>query len=340
MLDPYSSPKELSLFESFVITSHLSSYHHKMMYNLAKDFKKIVKNDSKEAFKINARIYHATIAGKPLSQKTSELLDDIVDQPEKINQNSKFVQSLKDLKLYPNKNFPEWNQHIEIYNTLEKSNFSNSSTMEMYTFLNRNFFANEYKNLITLDLLQHRDFNIFLILFHLDTLIFKDNFHSTSLYKYFLVGKIKGKRKSSGHLFWNLTKVLAVIESTKKISGVVKAPDKIPKDEESFSLLNEKQAERIKYAVRTVKESQKIFILSHLYKIIGSEELHQDSICFNSFSLTGLWLIYIYSMLLIKPESILLKFCVTDLNKIYSAFYNSHKSEGTLYWPSDLYSYD
>jgi hypothetical protein len=340
MQDPYSSIEEISMFESFVITSHLSSYHHKMMYSLAKDFKKIVKNDSKEAFKINAKVYHATIAGKPLSQKTSELFDDIVNHPQKINQTSKFIQSLKDLKLYPNKTFPEWNQHIDIYDTLEKNNFSNSSTMEMYQFLNKKFFVNEYKDLITLDLLLHRDFNIFIILFHLDTLIFRDNFHSIPLYKYFLVGKIKGKRKSTGHLFWNFTKVLAVIESTKKINGVVKAPNKIPKDEESFSLVNEKQAERIKYAVRTVKESQKIFILSHLYQIIGAKELYQDSICFNAFSLNGLWLIYIYSIILIKPESILLKFSVMDLDKIYNAFYNNYKSEGTIYWPSDLYNYE
>ena len=91
MQDPYSSIEEISMFESFVITSHLSSYHHKMMYSLAKDFKKIVKNDSKEAFKINAKVYHATIAGKPLSQKTSELFDDIVNHPQKINQTSKFI---------------------------------------------------------------------------------------------------------------------------------------------------------------------------------------------------------------------------------------------------------
>ena len=29
-----------------------------------------------------------------------------------------FLQTLKSLKLYPNDIFPEWNQHIEIYNIL------------------------------------------------------------------------------------------------------------------------------------------------------------------------------------------------------------------------------
>lgn len=339
MQDTYSSLEETSVFESFVITSHLSLYHHKMMYSLSRSFKKIVKNDSNEAFKINVKIYHSTITGKSLSQRAYEVFDDIVDHPEKLKIDSIFLQQLRNLKLYPNEKFTFWNKHIEIYNALEKNNFSNSCVIEMYQFLNRFFFVNEYKNLITLDLLMHREFNIFLILFHLDALIFKNDFHNISLFKYFLMGKIKDKKKPIGHLFWNLAKVLAVIESTKKISNVIKAPNKIPKDEESFSLMNEKQVEKVKYAVRTVKESKKIFILSHFYQILGVKELHQDSICFKGFSLTGLWLIYIYSIILIKPESILLKLSITDLDKIYNVFSDNYKSEGTICWPSDLYHY-
>ncbi len=43
MQNSYSSLEEISSLESFVITSHISSYHHKMMYGLPKNFKKIVK---------------------------------------------------------------------------------------------------------------------------------------------------------------------------------------------------------------------------------------------------------------------------------------------------------
>ena len=118
MPDYYSSIEEISSFESFVITSYLSSYHHKMMYGLPKNFKKIVKNDSKEAFKVNAKVYHSTMTGKSLTQRSSELFDDIVDHPEKLKIDSQFLQTLKSLKLYPNDIFPEWNQHIEIYNIL------------------------------------------------------------------------------------------------------------------------------------------------------------------------------------------------------------------------------
>lgn len=99
MPDYYSSIEEISCFESFVIRSYLSSYHHKMMFDLPKNFKKIVKNDSKEAFKVNAKVYHSTITGKPLTQRSSELFDDIVDHPEKYKIESQFIQELRNLKL-------------------------------------------------------------------------------------------------------------------------------------------------------------------------------------------------------------------------------------------------
>lgn len=118
MQNSYSSLEEISSLESFVITSHISSYHHKMMYGLPKNFKKIVKNDSNEAFKINAKAYHSSVTGKFLTHRSSALFDDIVDHPEKLKIDSQFLQTLKSLKLYPNDIFPEWNQHIEIYNIL------------------------------------------------------------------------------------------------------------------------------------------------------------------------------------------------------------------------------
>ena len=118
MQNSYSSLEEISSLESFVITSHISSYHHKMMYGLPKNFKKIDKNDSKEAFKINAKAYHSSVTGKFLTHRSSALFDDIVDHPEKLKIDSQFLQTLKSLKLYPNDIFPEWNQHIEIYNIL------------------------------------------------------------------------------------------------------------------------------------------------------------------------------------------------------------------------------
>lgn len=159
MQNHYSSLEEISSFESFVITSHISSYHHKMMYGLPKNFKKIVKNDSKEAFKINAKVYHSTVTGKSLTQKSSELFDDIVDHPEKLKAESQFIKQLKSLKLYPNKEFPIWNEHLELYNTLEKNNFSKGNVVEMYLFLQGNFVINDYKKLINLNFLQQRDYN-------------------------------------------------------------------------------------------------------------------------------------------------------------------------------------
>lgn len=340
MQNHYSSLEEISSFESFVITSHISSYHHKMMYGLPKNFKKIVKNDSKEAFKINAKVYYSTVTRKSLTQKSSELFDDIVDHPEKLKAESQFIQQLKSLKLYPNKEFPIWNEHLELYNTLEKNNFSKGNVVEMYLFLQDNFVINDYKKLINLNFLQQRDYNIFLILFHLDSILFKDNFQNISLYKYLIIGKINGKKKSINHRFWNLVKVIACMESYKKIGISYDFSKGVPKDEDSFSLINEEQAERIKYSVRKLKEKKEgVFYLSHLYQIVGAEKLHQDLSCFNGFSLTGLWLIYIYSIILIRPESMIKNLVIQDLDSIFNMFSTKYKSEGTNQWPSDLSDY-
>jgi hypothetical protein len=340
MQNHYSSLEEISSFESFVITSHISPYHHKMMYGLPKNFKKIVKNDSKEAFKINAKVYHSTVTGKSLTQKSSELFDDIVDHPEKLKAESQFIQQLKSLKLYPNKEFPIWNEHLELYNTLEKNNFSKGNVVEMYLFLQDNFVINDYKKLINLNFLQQRDYNIFLILFHLDSILFKDNFQNISIYKYLIIGKINGKKKSINHRFWNLVKVIACMESYKKIGISYDFSKGVPKDEDSFSLINEEQAERIKYSVRKLKEKKEgAFYLSHLYQIVGAEKLHQDLSCFNGFSLTGLWLIYIYSIILIRPESMIKNLGIQDLDLIFNMFSTKYKSEGTNQWPSDLSDY-
>ena len=62
-------------------------------------------------------------------------------------------------KLYPNKEFPIWNEHLELYNTLEKNNFSKGNVVEMYLFLQGNFVINDYKKLINLNFLQQRDYN-------------------------------------------------------------------------------------------------------------------------------------------------------------------------------------
>lgn len=339
MPDYYSSIEEISSFESFVITSYLSSYHHKMMYGLPKNFKKIVKNDSKEAFKVNAKVYHSTITGKSLTQRSSELFDDIVDHPEKFKIESQFIQELRNLKLYPNEEFLIWNKHLELYNALEKSNFSKGKAVEMCLFLQDNFAIDDYKKLINLNFLQQRDYNIFLILFHLDALIFKDNFQNTSIYKYLIINKINRKKKSVNHRFWNLVKVIACMES-KKIGISYDFSKGVPKDEDSFSLIREDQAERIKYSVRKLKEKKDAaFYLSHLYQMVGAKELHQDLTCFNGFSLTGLWLIYIYSIILIRPESMLKNLGVQDLDSIFNVFSTKYKSEGTSQLPSDLFNY-
>lgn len=340
MQDHYSSLEDISGFESFVITSHISSYHHKIMYGLSKNFKKIVKNESKEAFKINAKAYHATVTGRPLTQRSSELFDDIVDHPEKLKIESQFIQDLRNLKLYPSKEFLIWNEHLELYNTLEKNNFSEGNAVELRLFLQDNFAFGGCKQLINLKALQQRDYNIFLILFHLDSLIFKYNFQNVSIYKYMTMGKINGKMKSVNHRFWNLVKVLACMEYSKKMSIAYDFAKSVPKDEDSFSLVDNEQVERIIYTVRKLKEKKAgAFYLSHLYQMVGAEKLHQDSTCFNGFSLTGLWLIYIYSIILIRPESMIKNLGIRDLDFIFNAFSTKYKSEGTNQWPSDLSNY-
>jgi hypothetical protein len=194
-----------------------------------------------------------------LDAKSSELFDDIVDHPEKLKAESQFIKQLKSLKLYPNKEFPIWNEHLELYNTLEKNNFSKGNVVEMYLFLQGNFVINDYKKLINLNFLQQRDYNIFLILFHLDSILFKDNFQNISIYKYLIIGKINGKKKSINHRFWNLVKVIACMESYKKIGISYDFSKGVPKDEDGFSLINEEQAERIKYSVRKLKEKKETF---------------------------------------------------------------------------------
>lgn len=331
--------EEIPFLESFFITGYVSSYHYRGM-NSYQHFKKIIKNDSNDAFKINAKAHQIKVTGKALSQKSSELFDDIVDHPEKLKIDSEFVKTLKLLSLYPNVNFSEWNQHVEIYNSLEKSNFSQGNAIEMYLFLRESFFIDTYKNFINLDLLMYRDFNIFLILFHLDSLIFNENFQSISLFKYLLIGKIKGKRKPSIHLFWNLVKVIACIESNKRIGTSFDISKKVPKDEDSFSLVNALQAERIIYAVRQIKERKRFFFfLSHIYQIVGAKKLHEDTTCFKGFSLTGLWLIYIYSQLLIRPDSKILKLSTNEVDILFEVFNNKYRSSGTNQWPSDLLNY-
>lgn len=342
MKDSYQIPvEEIPTAESFFITGHLSPLHHKWLLGLTKSgFKKVIKNESSEAFKINVKVHHTALTGLPLSPESSQLFDDIVDHAEKLKIDSEFLQMLQSLKLYPNPNFHEWNQHVEIYNILEKNNFTVGNAVEMYLFLKESFFIGDYKNLISLDLLMHRDFNIFLILFHLDSLIFKDNFLSVSLYKHLLLGKIKGKRKSSNHLFWNIVKVIACMESNKKKHTSFDMSKKIPKDEDSFSLVDEPHAERIKYSVRQLKEKKRLFfLLSHLYHMVGAKKLHEDTTCFNGFSLTGLWLIYLYVPLLIKPGSNILQISESEVNMIFDAFNNKNKSENTNFWPSDLFDY-
>lgn len=340
MQDHYSSLEDISGFESFVITSHISSYHHKMMYGLSKNFKKIVKNDTKDAFKINVKAYHSAVTGRPLTQRSSELFDDIVDHPEQLKIESQFIQQLRKLKLYPNKEFLIWNNHLELYNTLERNNFSEGNAVEMYLFLQDNFVFDGCKRLINLKFLQQRDYNIFLILFHLDSLLFKDNFQNSSIYKYMSVGKINGKIKSVNHRFWNLVKVIACMEYDKKIGRTYDFAKSVPKDEDSFSLIDDEQIERIKYTVRKLKEKKAgVFFLSHLYQMVGAEKLHQDSTCFTGFSLTGFWLIYIYSIILIRPESMIKNIGIRDIDSIFNAFSSKYKSEGTNQWPSDLSNY-
>ncbi|MGE8654402.1 MAG: hypothetical protein ACN6NV_11780 [Acinetobacter gandensis] len=328
MNDLGSPLEELSLFETWVITSHKSS----MAYDLlsGKNYKKIIKTDSPEALKINTFNHFHQITGVTLSQKSRESFDDFIYKKESY---SSFLQSLKDLRLYPNQDFPLFNKHIEIYNELEKNNFCESQTKIMHDFLYENFLITDYK-LIKNDMLNHRDYNIFLILYHLDSLIFK-NFNQASIFKFLLIGKIKGQKQSTHHRFWNLVKVLSCIEANQKLGTFIDTSKKQPKDEESFSFVNEKLAEHIKYEVRKLKEGKNYFFyLNHFYYLLGSKYTFEDTKSFSSFSITGLWLIYIYSVILIKPESIIVNLIAKDLDSIYLMFKLNYKSEGIYEWPS------
>jgi hypothetical protein len=247
---------------------------------------------------------------------------------------------LKELKLYPNDSFIKWNEHIDIYNNSEKNNFSKENAVEMHNFLKEKFPSDEQNDLVTVDLLMQRDFNILLILLHLDALIFRDNFKSISLYKYLTIGKIKGKRKSLGHLFWNVVKTIAFVESNKQINKSLDVPEKIPKDEDCFSLLIDEQAEGIKYVVRQVKEGGRIFYLSYIYQLVGSKKLYESSKVFNGFSLTGLWLIYMHSIFFIgKYHSVQSDIYFVKSDLLFRLFSSKYKSEGTDSWPSDFSRY-
>lgn len=323
-------PEELEFIKYFYITGHISSYHYKSM-NSYKKFKKIIKNDSDAAFKVNARNHYRILNGKNVSQELSELLDDIVEHPEKLNLDCEFVKTLKLLKLYPNNEFYKWNQHIEIFNELERSNFSEVKIKEMYLFLKKHFSIGGFDGLITLDLLKSHEFNMSLILLHLDAIIFNEYFQKFSIYTYLLTGKVKGERKSIDYLFWNLVKIIACTESNKKNNTSFDLSKSIPKDENSFTLMGEVEAERLIYAVRQVKEGKRSFIfLSHLYLVSGAKKLHENLKCFNGFSLTGLWFIYTYSkFVFINMNNI-------NMNQLFDILHHSYRSEGTNKWPSDL----
>lgn len=334
-MDYSKSTDEISAFESFYIMGHRSSLDYRFM-NSYKNFKHLVKNESDAAFKINAKAHYSKVTGKSISQAASESLDYLVDHPEVLQADGEFLRTLKILNLYPNTDFPEWNQHIEIYNNLEKNNFSNAD--EMYLFLEQKIFFGQYQNLIHGELLIQREFNIFLILSHLDSLIFNEYFQSISIYKYLLTGKTKGKRKSPDHLFWNLVKIIACTESNNKIGTSFDLSIVIPKDENSLSLVHEDYVERIIYAVRQVKTEKRSFIfLSQFYQMVGAKKINQNTHCFKSFSITGLWLLYIYTKLLqVEPKSNLAEFIVNNFGNIFSAFDYKNRSKSTNKWPSDL----
>jgi len=330
MNDLRSPLEELCLFETWVITSHKSS----MAYDLlsSKNYKKIIKTDSPEALKINTFNYFHQITGTTLSQESRENFDRFIYKKESY---SGFLQSLKDLRLYPNQDFPLFNKHIEIYNELEKNNFCENQTKIMHEFLYDNFLIADYK-LIEKDVLSHRDYNIFLILHHLDSLIFK-NFKQASIFKFLLIGKIRGQKQSNHHRFWSLVKVLSCIEANKKLGTSFNTSKKQPKDEDCFSFVNEEQAERIRYAVRKLKDGKNLlFYLSHFYQLLGVRKPFEDTKCFSNFSIIGLWLMYIYSVILIRPESILLNLTDQDLDSIYLMFKKNYKSEDQYEWPSDF----
>lgn len=331
--------EELPFAETFFLDLFLSPTHHKLWTNLPKDFKKIVNNQSSAAFKINAKTYFNKFIGKEISSQSFELFDDFVDNPEKHQENSIFVGQLKQLKLYPNDLFPEWNKHIDTYNNLEKNNFSKENAAEIHAFLTENFFDDKHKDLISIDLLMQRDFNILLILLHLDAIIFRDNFQNISLYKYLTRGTVKGKRKPINHLFWNVVKPIALTEFTKMNNLSLDIPNKIPKDEDCMSLVSEKQAEKIKYAIRQLKKNKQLFYLSHIYLLVGSKRLYENSKIFSAFSLTGLWLIYMYSIFFIARYSLVqnkIYFYQSDL--CFQSFEKKYKSESPHRWPSDLSS--
>lgn len=331
MKDLKSPLEEQSLFETWIITSHLSNMAYDLL--LGKRYKKIINNDSLEATRINTLNRYRQITGSELSQETREKFDDFLHR---LEMHTSFLESLRDIKLYPSKDLPLWNKHIEIYNELEKNNFCKSSATEMHNFLFKNFLIPEYK-FIEIEKLMQRDFNIFLILFHLDASIFQATSPKVSLYKYLLIGKIQNTRKSPHHLFWNIVKILACIESNKQIGTFFDTSKKIPKDEDCFSLVNEDQAERIKYAVRKLKEGKSFFFyLNDFYQLLGTKTRFKDTKCFTSFSITGIWLIYIYSTILIKPNSILCNLTSKDLDALYLMFKTQYRSKGTYQWPSDL----
>lgn len=80
------SLEEIYFADVFIIEKCLSTYHH----GLYKDFKKVVNNDSRDAFKINAKAYKAQLLGRMLSQEESESIDNILDYPERHSEHSSF----------------------------------------------------------------------------------------------------------------------------------------------------------------------------------------------------------------------------------------------------------
>lgn len=153
MKDLHIPLEEQILLESWIITSHLSSLHYDL--TSAKKFKKIVKNDSWEAFKINSFNYYKQVTKKELSEEARAKFDDYLYHSEK---SCSLLRSFTELKLYPNPNFPLWNKHLEIYDTLEKTNFYEKNAQNMQSFLARTFSIPEYEY-IEINVLKDRDFN-------------------------------------------------------------------------------------------------------------------------------------------------------------------------------------
>ncbi|MBC7751735.1 MAG: hypothetical protein H7Z73_08455 [Candidatus Saccharibacteria bacterium] len=69
----------------FFLETHLSPYRHELWAGLPKQFKKVVNNDSSEAYKINLKVLISKIKNHQISCEQSELFDDIIDHPEKYN---------------------------------------------------------------------------------------------------------------------------------------------------------------------------------------------------------------------------------------------------------------